>query len=215
MSSPGLTRPAAVRGAPPAPALALQGVTRQYAGRSVWAPLDLRLEPATVSVVTGANGSGKTTLLRLAAGLLRPSTGSRRCGGVALYVRAGAGLRSAQTVQEAVADTAGLTGRRDAAAAAVASAGLVPLASRRLGTLSAGERVRATLAAAVAAQPAVLCLDEPTGALDDDGTAVLVRLLEGLRAAGCAVLVASHQPATLLPTADAHLHLAGGRLVAR
>lgn len=165
--------------------------------------------------VVGPSGSGKTTLLRLAAGLLRPSSGIRRCDGVALYLRAGAGLRGTQTVLEAVADTGGLVGRRAAAQASVALVGLAPLASRRLGTLSAGERVRATLAAAVAVQPSVLCLDEPTGALDDEGTALLTRLLEQLRAAGCAVLVASHQPAALLGGADAHLHLADGRLAAR
>jgi ABC-type Mn2+/Zn2+ transport system ATPase subunit len=179
----------------------------------VWAPVDLHLEAGALCIVTGANGSGKTTLLRLAAGLLRPSTGSRLCWGTALYLRAGSGLRSAQTVGAAVASTAALIGRQDAAPAAVARLGLDALAHRRLGTLSAGERVRVSLAAAVAAGPALLCLDEPSGALDEDGVRALRGVLQALRETGCAVLVATHQPEALLPSADAHLQLIGGRLV--
>ena len=201
-------------GSSTAAALELEGVTRRHGGRSAWAPLDLTLEPGTVCVLTGANGSGKTTLLRLAAGLLHPSGGTRRCTGTALYVHAGGGLRSAQTLLDAVTSTAVLAGRREAAAPALAALGLQALATRRLGTLSAGERVRATLAAALAVRPAVLCLDEPTGALDEQGLALLLRVLGDLRADGVATLVASHQPEALVPCAEAHLRFAQGRLVA-
>lgn len=193
-------------------ALTLTGVTRRHGGQNVWAPLDLQLDAGTVSVVTGENGSGKTTLLRLTAGLLQPTSGSRSCHGTALYLRAGDGLRSAQTVGEAVAVTAALVGRRSAAAPALALLGIEAQAGRRLGSLSAGERVRASLAVAVAAEPRVLCLDEPTGALDERGIDVLLAVLGQLRAAGSAVLVATHQPAGLLPLADAHLRLVDGRL---
>ena len=202
------------RGTAPALGLALAGVTRRHGGHSVWAPLDLRLDAGTVSVVTGENGSGKTTLLRLAAGLLQPTTGVRTCPGTALYLRAGAGLRSAQTVSDAVATTAALVGRRGASGPALALLGIAAHADRRLGTLSAGERVRVTLAVAVAAEPALLCLDEPTGVLDERGVDVLVTVLGHLRSAGSAVLVATHQPGSLLPLADAHLQLSDGRLEA-
>jgi ABC-type multidrug transport system ATPase subunit len=195
-------------------ALVLAAVTRRFAGAPVWAPLDLQLGAGTVSIVTGGNGSGKTTLLRLAAGLLKPTTGSRACPGVALYLRAGAGLRSAQTVGDAVMTTAALIGRGAGAERALTLLGISVHAHRRLGTLSAGERVRATLAVAVAVEPTVLCLDEPTGVLDDRGVDLLVTVLGHLRSAGTAVLVATHQPAALLPVADAHLRLADGRLEA-
>ena len=213
VSSPATTS-APAQDAGVAPALALAGVTRRHGGHSVWAPVDLRLGAGTVSVVTGENGSGKTTLLRLAAGLLQPTTGTRTCPGTALYLRAGAGLRSAQTVSDAVATTAALVGRRGASGPALALLDIAAHADRRLGTLSAGERVRATLAVAVAAEPAVLCLDEPTGVLDEHGVDVLVAVLGHLRSAGSAVLVATHQPGSLLPLADAHLRLSGGRLEA-
>jgi ABC-type multidrug transport system ATPase subunit len=166
-------------------------------------------------VVTGPNGSGKTTLLRLAAGLLRPTTGSRECAGTALYLRGGGGLRGAQTVRDAVASTAALAGRRSGADAAVTLLGLQAMAHRRVGTLSAGERVRASLAAAVAGRPALLCLDEPTAALDRSSLRDLAGVLEVLRAEGVALLVATHQPEELLGIADAHLSVAGGRVVLR
>jgi ABC-type multidrug transport system ATPase subunit len=164
-------------------------------------------------VLTGPNGSGKTTLLRLAAGLLRPTAGLRACTGRALYVRGGGGLRSAQTVRDAVATTAALAGHRTTAAAALGLLGLEALAGRRVGTLSAGERVRAALAAAVACAPALLCLDEPTAVLDEHGLADLVEVLAAVRAGGAAVLVATHQPEPLLAAADARLAIRDGRVV--
>lgn len=194
--------------------LELADVMRLHAGRAAWAPVDLRLDARTLTVLTGANGAGKTTLLRLAAGLLRPSQGTRRCLGRALYVRGGGGLRSALTAADAVETTAALVGRRATAPAALELLGVTPLAGRRVGTLSAGERARVALAAAWAAEPALLCLDEPTAMLDEAGVRDLVDVLHGMRAAGCAVLVASHQPDPLLPRADAHLHLVDGAVTA-
>ncbi len=203
-------------GSAPRSALVLElvGVTRQHGGRRVWEPVDLRLAAGTLSVVTGVNGSGKSTLLRLAAGLLRPSVGTRRCAGRALYVRGGGGLRSALTVADAVATTATLAGRRDAAPTALALLRMDGFADRRVGSLSAGERVRVALAAAWAAGPALLCLDEPTAVLDEAGLHELVEILGCLRENGCAILVATHQPAQLLQVSDAHLLLTGGRVTA-
>jgi ABC-type multidrug transport system ATPase subunit len=205
--------PPAAPPAVPAPVLALRRVTREHAGRPVWAPLDLTVAPATQTVVTGPNGAGKTTLLRLAAGLLRPTEGERECAGRALYVRGGGGLRSAQTVRDAVATTAALAGRRHHAPEALRLLGLEAFAGRRVGTLSAGERVRAALAAALACGPALLCLDEPTAVLDERGLADLVAVLDAVRCEGGAVLVATHQPEPLLAAADARLAIRDGRVV--
>jgi ABC-type Mn2+/Zn2+ transport system ATPase subunit len=111
--------------------------------------------------------------------------------------------------------SARLVGRQHVAPLAMSGLGLDRLAERRLGTLSAGERVRASLATALAAAPALLCLDEPNGALDEEGLRLLLGVLDDLRAAGCTIMVASHQPAGLLPFADAHLELVDGQLGAR
>jgi energy-coupling factor transporter ATP-binding protein EcfA2 len=82
-----------------------------------------------------------------------------------------------------------------------------------VGSLSAGERVRAALAAAVACGPALLCLDEPTAVLDERGLADLVGVLDAVRSGGAAVLVATHQPEPLLAAADARLVVRDGRVV--
>ncbi|CCG03958.1 ABC transporter ATP-binding protein [Blastococcus saxobsidens] len=211
----GWRSPAGPSPATAAPVLRLTRASRVHGGSPVWAPLDLALAAGTLTVVTGPNGAGKSTLLRLAAGLTRPSTGGRECAGRALYVRGGGGLRSAQTVLGAVSVTAGLAGRREAATAAVQLLGLQALAHRRVGTLSAGERVRAALAAAVACRPALLCLDEPTAALDSHGMQALVTVLDTIRADGGTVLVATHQPDALLAAADGHLVVGDGRVVLR
>jgi len=176
--------------------------------------VDLQLAPSTLTVVTGPNGAGKTTLLRLAAGLLQPTRGTRQCAGRALYIRNAGGLRSALTAREAVMASAALAGCKQAVLPALQLTGAERLAARRIGTLSAGERMRVALAAAVAAGPAVLCLDEPTAALDENGLADLASVVSALRDVGCSLLVATHQPATLLVLADAHLWVANGRVAA-
>ncbi|WP_147263002.1 ATP-binding cassette domain-containing protein [Geodermatophilus sp. TF02-6] len=208
----GPASPPAVDPAAAAPVLTLTGVSRAHGGRPVWAPVDLSLAAGTLTLVTGPNGAGKTTLLRLAAGLLRPSTGFRACAGRALYVRGGGGLRTAQTVADAVSVTAALAGRGAAVLPAVDLLGLRGLADRRVGTLSAGERVRAALAAAIACGPALLCLDEPTAALDRQGLLDLAVVLGVVRGSGTAVLLATHQPDVLRPSADAQLAVADGRV---
>lgn len=60
----------------------------------------------------------------------------------------------------------------------------------------------------------MLCLDEPTGALDAAGLTMLSDVLSALRATGCATLVATHRPAALLGQAGAHLALVDGGLAA-
>jgi ABC-type multidrug transport system ATPase subunit len=208
-----LAVPSAGSGATPRTVLRLTGITREHGGREVWAPVDLTVAAGTLSLVTGPNGSGKTTLLRLAAGLLRPTRGARQCSGRALYVRGGGGLRSAQTVLEAVGTSAALVGRRAAAPGALRLLDLEGFAQRRVGSLSAGERVRAALAAAVACGPALVCLDEPTAVLDDRALADLGGVLERLRLDGAAILLATHQPDAVLLVPDARLVVAEGRVV--
>lgn len=191
----------------------LTGVTQRYAGEAIWAPLTLTVLAGTLGVITGPNGSGKTTLLRIAAGLLRPTEGTRDGVGRALYLRGGAGLRGAQTVRDAVRSISALAGSGDADQV-LEQLGVQHLAVRRVGTLSAGERMRVSLAAAVAARPALLCLDEPTAALDEQALHDLVDVLTEVRRGGAAVLVATHQATVLLPAADAHLRVEQGRVVA-
>ena len=91
--------------------------------------------------------------------------------------------------------------------------GLAPVADDRVRTFSAGMRKRLSLARLLVARPSLLLLDEPHAALDEDGMALVDRLLARWHAAGITVLVASHQAGRVTSIADGALRLDGGLVV--
>lgn len=164
--------------------------------------------------ILGPNGSGKSTLLKLAAGLLTPAEGT-----VELNHRPLAGQRRAEiarqlgflpqecpalfdyTVEQVVAmgrhAHGGVlemsnSGDRKAVARALADVGLEPLRQRPLSRLSGGERRRAWLASALAQEPEILLLDEPTQALDLHQAATVMEILTRRAAAGLRIVVVMH-----------------------
>lgn len=188
-------------------ALVLQGVHRRYGQVQALAPLTLRLSPGAVCVVSGRNGSGKTTLLRVAAGLVRPTGGRRAAHAPALYVPPGGGARPAQTVRQAVEFAAALGG--GTVEDALDATGLGDLSGRRVGELSAGQRGRVSLAVAVAARPAVACLDEPDAHLDASARRCAAHVAGLLADGGAAVLVATHDRDFLTDRRDGEVVLVG------
>lgn len=193
--------------------VALTEVTREFAGRHVLGPVDLRLDAGVLAVIGGLNGAGKTTLLRIAAGLLPASTGHRMCAGRAVYLRPGGGARHPLTVAQVLAQTAALTGTAaDVLTRVTAVAGVDELAERRVNELSAGQHARLTVALAAAASPRLACLDEPTAQLDPNGVEHVRAAVEVLRDAGTSVLLVSHSPQQFADLADALLRLDGGLL---
>lgn len=194
------------------PVISLTGVHRLYGAKVALAPVDLILHSGAVGVVRGANGAGKTTLLRVAAGLLEPSGGLRSGPRRSLYLSAGDGGRRAQPVECAVRFAALGAGTDPYEALSVC--GLADELTSRVGALSSGRRSRLTLAVALAAAPALLCLDEPTAHLDEDGVRLAAAVASRLAAAGTAVLVATHDPAAFAAVADSMLELRAGRLEA-
>ncbi len=202
---------------PPGSVLELVGAGRRYDRAWAVLPLSLSLGAGTATLVTGRNGSGKSTLLRMAAGLLCPTTGARHARGRALYLLAGHGARSAASSVSNVTMAVRLTG--GSAAQAVVHArdtledvGLSSVAHRPVGTLSSGQRARLSLAIALACPVPLVCLDEPTAHLDEEGSTVVVEAITRLRARGTALLVASHDPAGSTWPFDARLHLVAGRI---
>lgn len=190
--------------------LVLERVTRSYGATVAIGSVTLRVGREAVCVLHGANGSGKTTLLRLAAGVLAPTTGRRHARGSALYLRSGDGIRDAQSVRQAVAFAAAATGADPDVDAVLESVGLAGLADVSATALSAGQRARVSLAVATACRSAIVCLDEATAHLDDDGRAVASQVVRGLAARGAAALVATHDTTFLSGVADARLHLRDG-----
>jgi energy-coupling factor transporter ATP-binding protein EcfA2 len=200
--------------------------------------LSLRLAHGEVVLVAGPSGSGKSTLLRVLSGLC-PHFHGGRFAGVALVggrdtrrvppaeicVRAGIVFQDpesgtvARTVEREVAfplenaavEPAAISGRIDEALALV---GASHLRARDLPELSGGELQRVALAAALAARPALLLLDEPTSQLDPGGADALAALLRRLAdEQGVTVVVADHRTARVEPVADRALVMRDGAIV--
>ena len=188
-------------------ALRLQGVTFAYGhAPPVLRNVDLNVQRGEFVAIAGPNGGGKTTLVRLIVGLEHPTSGR-----VELDVdnvgylpqRAQAGIDAPLTVRELV--TAGRASRtrligplggadRDAVRAAVDRVGLAPQADRRLSTLSGGQQQRAFIAKALAGEPELLVLDEPTTGVDVEAQEAIAALLQRLRSElAMTILYVSHE----------------------
>ena len=188
-------------------ALRLDHVSFSYGyGPPVLRDVDLEVARGEFVAIAGPNGGGKTTLLRLVLGLEEPSSGRvelfvRRLGYLAQ--RAQAGIDAPLTVRELV--TAGRAPRtrllgplsvadRDAVRDAIDRVGLGTQADRRLSTLSGGQQQRAFIAKALAAEPELLVLDEPTTGVDVEAQEAIAELLQRLRSElDMTILYVSHE----------------------
>lgn len=174
------------------PLLALDEVACVRGGRLLFERLSLTLAPGEAALATGPNGAGKSSLLRLAGGLLRAAAGDVRRGGMAVLADEGLALDQRRTLGDALAFWARLDGGD--ARAATEAMGLAPLASVPVRMLSAGQRKRAVLARAIASGARLWLLDEPANGLDAEGMERLEAAVAAHRAAGGAILAASHVP---------------------
>ncbi|MFF2210549.1 ATP-binding cassette domain-containing protein [Streptomyces antibioticus] len=204
--------------------VALRGASFAYEdGPSVLDGLDFEIRAGRALALLGRNGSGKTTLMRLLSGGLRPHTGQLTVEGSPVgYDRKGL-TRLRTTVQLVVQDPddqlfAASVGQdvsfgplnlglsdpevRARVDEALAALDITGLAERPTHLLSYGQRKRTAIAGAVAMRPRVLILDEPTAGLDPDGQERLLATLDGLRASGTTVVMATHDVDLALRWAD-------------
>jgi tungstate transport system ATP-binding protein len=159
--------------------------------------LTLTLGPGQPTVVIGPNGSGKTTLLRAAMGLIAPDHG--RITGVpehrAIMFQHPVMLRRSVAANLDYALRAAGVARTDRAKQLdelLALVGLGALAGRPARRLSGGERQRLALARALARDPNVLFLDEPTASLDPAATKAFEDLITAIGARQIKVVMATH-----------------------
>jgi len=196
---------AAPAAAPPA-ACEARDLAHRFGARSALEPVSFALAGPVVAAVTGPNGSGKTTLLRIVAGLLHARRGTcalsvggrevppgerRHWVGYAGPALAFYDELSAAENLAFVAETRGLAGPREAVAAALERVGLSARASDRVTALSSGMLQRLRLAFALLHRPPVLLLDEPGSHLDEEGRALVARLVDEERGRGL-VLIATN-----------------------
>ncbi|HSI97808.1 MAG TPA: ABC transporter ATP-binding protein [Gaiellaceae bacterium] len=200
----------------PVDAVALEKVAFGYRpGQRVLESVDLRLGEGEFVALAGPNGGGKTTLVRLILGLERPTAGrallfgepahrfSRRRTLGYLAQRSELGGDAPATVREVVSAgrlaAGGLLGplrRRDRelVAEAVERVGLDVVADAPLRTLSGGMQQRAFIAKALAGEPSLLVLDEPTTGVDAESQESLAALLDRLHSdLGVTIVYVSHE----------------------
>jgi molybdate transport system ATP-binding protein len=199
---------------------------RLASGFAVDAKLRIPLDQAPVTVLFGPSGAGKTTLLRLLAGLERPDDGTIKFRGRAWSdVAAGvfvtpqqrrAGLlfqESALFPHLTVEQNVRFAAQGLRAGELMKSFGLAELADRHPSAISAGQRQRVALARALAAEPALLLLDEPLSALD---AATRARMRQELRrmllAGGVASIVVTHERSEALALGDWMAVMVEGRV---
>jgi iron complex transport system ATP-binding protein len=221
-------------------ALELRRVAASYPGRASPEPvllgIDLSVDAGQMIALIGPNGSGKSTLLRVASGVLHPTAGrillehvdittlrprevARRVAVVPQEGPLPPGLMVREMVSFGRTPYARLllgptAADREAVDWAMDMAEVNPLADRFVDELSGGERQRVILARALAQQPRLLLLDEPTANLDLHHQVAMLELVRGLsRERGLAVLAAVHdlQLAALYCDRVALMH--AGRIV--
>jgi tungstate transport system ATP-binding protein len=179
------------------------GVEVNAGGTPILRNLSLTLASGAPTVLIGPNGSGKTTLLRTAMGLLPPAAGAVRWGdqGARSPTRAALVFQRPVMLRRSVADNV----RYALAVAGVPAAaraqrvfellslvGLASLSERPAPRLSGGERQRLALARALARDPTVLFLDEPTASLDPAATLVIEELVRTVSERGVKIVMTTH-----------------------
>ena len=183
--------------------LAFEDVQLRAGDVAILDRLSLTFAPGAPTVLIGPNGSGKTTLLRVAMGLVTPTSGRVTWGDerrptpprrAIVFQRPVMLRRSVRGNLIFALRAAGVPGpeRERRAAELLRLVSLEALAARPARRLSGGEQQRLALARALARDPAVLFLDEPTASLDPAATKAIEDLVRALSERGIKIVMATH-----------------------
>ena len=189
------------------PVIAVKGLTKRFAGRTVVDKFDLTVNQGRICGFLGPNGSGKTTTLRMICGLIIPDAGEGEVLGLDLRTQRGRikgqigymtqkfGLFGDLTIRENlefIARVYGLDQRKARVDASLERLGLASRADQLAGKLSGGWKQRLALAAAVLHDPKILLLDEPTAGVDPQARREFWDQIHELAREGMTVLVSTH-----------------------
>lgn len=204
--------------------LAFDEVSLSAGATTILDRISLTIGPGAPTLVVGPNGSGKTSLLRLCMGLLGPSRGAVTWGGrmdtgpgrrailfqKPVMLRRSAAANIAYGLAHAGCPRGLRAGRTQEL---LDSVGLRDLASRPARRLSGGEQQRLALARALARQPEVLLLDEPTASLDPAATRFVEEIVLAAAQSGTKIVMASHDLGQVRRLAGDVVFLVRGGLV--
>jgi zinc transport system ATP-binding protein len=192
----------------------LKEVTFSYGANIVLEDVELKVKRGDFLGMIGPNGSGKTTLIRIILGLLKPDSGTVKLFGSSpanAEARAKVGFVPQKvtnfdqnfpaSVSEVVAmgriPKAGImkqlgTKDREVIEEALDEVGMLEYRNKRIGELSGGQQQRVFMAKALAAEPELLILDEPTVGVDRHAQERFYAILEKLNGAGITIILISH-----------------------
>jgi ABC-2 type transport system ATP-binding protein len=200
------------------------GLAKSYGSTVALAGLDLHVVPGETVALLGPNGAGKSTTIGLLLGLLSADRGQVRvygrspslavAGGLVGAMLQDAGLMPGVRVGELLTMVRGLYPRPLPLDELAALADLGSLLGRRVDRLSGGQAQRVRFAAAIAGDPLLLVLDEPTAAMDVQARRNFWTQIGHFAARGRTVLFATHYLQEADDAADRVVVIAGGRKIA-
>ena len=215
LPSPAISSPLAVD---------LDGVSRRFGSPTAVERIEIHIPAGQTVALLGPNGAGKSTAISVMLGLLAPSEGSARlfggppraavsAGRVGAMLQAGT-LPAGATVGELVDLARAMYPAPLARDAVLERAGLTSLERRRADALSGGEAQRVRFALAIAGDPDLLFLDEPTVAMDVETRRAFWADLRRAASEGRTILFATHHLDEADQVADRIVIIDGGRIVA-
>ena len=186
-------------------AVETRAVVKRYGALVAVGGVDLSIAQGEAVALLGPNGAGKTTLVEIIEGLVAPDEGevfidglSWKTDGAAIRGRLGTCLQDAKLperlrVIEVLELFCSFHGRgRDRAEELLKLVDLEEARKQLCGKISGGQRQRLALACAIAGEPGILILDEPTTGVDPAARRQIWEILEGLRAQGATLLLTTH-----------------------
>ena len=212
--------------------LAMSGISKSFGGVAALTDVSLEVLPGEVHALLGENGAGKSTLMNVATGTIRPDTGAMVFQGQSIdtldpreaarlgiaFVHQHPAVMPDLTVYENLLVALppsvfeGGTSREETARALLARVGLRVHLSDRVETLSVARKHLLEIAKALAVNPSLLVLDEPTAPLGAESVELLFRLVRDAVASGTSVVYITHRLAEVRELADRVTVLRDGRL---